>query len=224
MPPRGLRCGISGTEKGQRHDADGPPPLSASPMTPVERQRIYRAGHLEEERKRKAAHRDTHREQQRVWRAAHLEEVRERDRRYRLKRREEIAQKDAWYRAAHREEARNRTAAWRKANPEKTRENMRAWKESNPERVRADHSKDKAVRRGAALCDHAGCLTVGATQLAWMVNEHACYLCGTPVWQGVNLHMDHLLPVARGGIHCADNLRPACGPCNMRKGTKVVAL
>ena len=31
-----------------------------------------------------------------------------------------------------------------------------------------------------------------------------------------------LVPIARGGVHCAENLRPACSACNLRKGAKTL--
>jgi len=94
----------------------------------------------------------------------------------------------------------------------------------DPEEIRERHltyhREWSAKRRGAPVCEHADCLAIGASALAWQTNEHVCYLCGTQLWGGFNLHMDHVIPVARGGVHCADNLRPACASCNHRKGAK----
>jgi 5-methylcytosine-specific restriction endonuclease McrA len=55
-----------------------------------------------------------------------------------------------------------------------------------------------------------------------MTSNRCCYLCGSPLLDGVNLHMDHLIPVVRGGVYCAENLRPACPACNFRKGAKLL--
>ena len=46
-----------------------------------------------------------------------------------------------------------------------------------------------------------------------------CYLCGEEgVYEGrEGLHIDHVIPIARGGAHAMDNLRPACAPCNHMK-------
>ena len=35
--------------------------------------------------------------------------------------------------------------------------------------------------------------------------------------------MDHVVALARGGLHCASNLRPACEPCNLSKYTKLLS-
>lgn len=42
-----------------------------------------------------------------------------------------------------------------------------------------------------------------------------CYLCGAK-----SEHIDHVIPLARGGRHSIGNLAPSCANCNHRKGTK----
>lgn len=45
---------------------------------------------------------------------------------------------------------------------------------------------------------------------------HACIFCG----HTTNLHMDHVTPHSQGGRDSSDNLRPLCGPCNLRRGVQ----
>ena len=164
--------------------------------------------------------------------AAHREEEAARDAAYRAAHREEKRVRDAAYHATHREMRRARDAA----NPERKRAYKATWYAKNRERAGADFAAWYALnadsqrakardagarRRGAHACDHQWCLALGPAFLAWQISEHRCYLCGTPVWPGVNLHMDHVQPIAHGGTHCADNLRPSCANCNLRKGTHV---
>lgn len=47
-------------------------------------------------------------------------------------------------------------------------------------------------------------------------DEYRCVVCGTYL----DLQVDHILPVARGGTNDFDNLQTLCGPCNASKGTK----
>lgn len=164
---------------------------AADPEPPKARAAAWHAEHREVANERRGAyyraHRHEHRVKAREWEAAHTQEIK--------------AYKKAYY-AAHRTEILARVAAYNLARPDKRREG---------------HRKSKALRRGGAVCTHVSCLALGAAELAWQLGRHVCYLCGTPVWQGVNLHMDHVVPVARGGVHCADNLRPACATCNASK-------
>jgi|ERR1035437_3573496 5-methylcytosine-specific restriction endonuclease McrA len=51
-------------------------------------------------------------------------------------------------------------------------------------------------------------------------NDHKCFYCKVGVKRGINLHLDHKMPLSRGGAHTIDNLVPSCATCNLRKGTK----
>lgn len=44
-----------------------------------------------------------------------------------------------------------------------------------------------------------------------------CAYCGRGETDGVRLHIDHLVPVARGGATTLDNLVTACQECNLGK-------
>ncbi|MBA3833743.1 MAG: HNH endonuclease [Chthoniobacterales bacterium] len=48
---------------------------------------------------------------------------------------------------------------------------------------------------------------------------YSCAYCGSDA----NLHIDHVIPLARGGSNTFDNLVTSCGPCNQSKGTKLLA-
>lgn len=47
----------------------------------------------------------------------------------------------------------------------------------------------------------------------------ACVYCGS----ADQLHIDHVLPVVRGGRSERENLCVACAPCNLSKGAKTLA-
>ena len=58
-----------------------------------------------------------------------------------------------------------------------------------------------------------------------------CHICGTPInlkaprkagkkgWEH-GLHLDHLIPISKGGPDTIDNVRPAHGLCNRSKGAR----
>lgn len=48
-----------------------------------------------------------------------------------------------------------------------------------------------------------------------------CHLCGK-VCEVAEIHLDHVVPLARGGDHSAANLRVACATCNLSKGARAV--
>lgn len=53
-------------------------------------------------------------------------------------------------------------------------------------------------------------------------NNNLCFYCGIIVVRGINLHLDHKIPLCKGGEHNIDNLVPSCKKCNLMKGTKSV--
>jgi 5-methylcytosine-specific restriction endonuclease McrA len=57
------------------------------------------------------------------------------------------------------------------------------------------------------------------TEAAWLrlcfEYAYACAYCGA--W--TTLTADHRLPLSRGGTNSIENILPACGTCNSRKGT-----
>ncbi|MBO7310160.1 MAG: HNH endonuclease, partial [Clostridia bacterium] len=48
-----------------------------------------------------------------------------------------------------------------------------------------------------------------------------CQICGSSAQDGVKLHVDHIIPVAKGGQTIASNLRTLCDRCNMGKSDKM---
>lgn len=46
-----------------------------------------------------------------------------------------------------------------------------------------------------------------------------CQICGASQEDGVKLHVDHIKPVARGGLTVPENLRTLCQSCNLGKSS-----
>jgi 5-methylcytosine-specific restriction endonuclease McrA len=95
---------------------------------------------------------------------------------------------------------------------------LREWKRENCHRTRHYHNKRRAAKRGNLTQEDADRIAAlyGLSQ-HW---EHvACYLCGR--WTSPDdRHIDHILPLARGGGETIDNLAVACAHCNLSKGDK----
>ena len=51
-------------------------------------------------------------------------------------------------------------------------------------------------------------------------DEFRCVLCGREADDGVKLHVDHILPVSKGGKTVMNNLRTLCPDCNLGKSDK----
>lgn len=113
---------------------------------------------------------------------------------------------------------------WRKENPEKYVAGHRGWYARNAEYARAAKLAEyrrnpeafyarnlvRKARLADALCEHGPkCVT---DEFIAEVYASQCLYCGAPAQ-----HLDHFYPIARGGLHCVENIVPACQPCNNSK-------
>jgi len=68
----------------------------------------------------------------------------------------------------------------------------------------------------------------GSTSLRRRVTlwaEIRCEYCGlSQLGQAATFHLDHVVPVAAGGMAVLDNLALACIHCSLRKGARVMVL
>lgn len=107
--------------------------------------------------------------------------------------------KDARYRTTHRQEARERNKKWSAANPvvkRALRENYRARKAAGGEHTAAD------------------------IRLLMKSQQGLCWWCGKPV-DPKKYHVDHRIPLSRGGSNNPDNLCITCPTCNLSKNDKL---
>jgi 5-methylcytosine-specific restriction endonuclease McrA len=52
-------------------------------------------------------------------------------------------------------------------------------------------------------------------------DNFTCVLCGASARQGARLHVDHIIPISKGGKSTFDNLRTLCERCNVGKSNKM---
>lgn len=52
-------------------------------------------------------------------------------------------------------------------------------------------------------------------------DNYRCVICGRSAEDGVVLHVDHIIPVSKGGKTVAENLRTLCADCNIGKSDKL---
>jgi 5-methylcytosine-specific restriction endonuclease McrA len=153
---------------------------------------------------RYAANREKILEKNRViakrWIAANQERSRENARRWREENRER-------HRAA--------TRRWHLENRERDRENARTWLASHPVDRRGNARRYRARKRGATVGD----IPCDAEHQLLGFQRGRCAYCHAPL---TDYHVDHIIPLARGGAHSWENLVLACPPCNLSKGDKLV--
>lgn len=117
-------------------------------------------------------------------------------------------------------------------NPEFRQElsdNQRKWNKENRIRRRELNRKHSRIRRSKALGNGVSKYTEAEVLEMYGTD---CHICQTPIDLKANrqpgkpgwkkgLHIDHLVPILRGGPDTLENVRPAHGLCNTSKGAKV---
>lgn len=105
-----------------------------------------------------------------------------------------------------------RERKWRLEHTEEWSEYQRKYR-NKPERLEPNrqHVRDRDARiRGVDAT-----LTIDEWVTILETFNYQCVYCGAPYE-----HQDHFIPLSKGGTHTADNVVPACGPCNQRKSNK----
>jgi 5-methylcytosine-specific restriction endonuclease McrA len=137
--------------------------------------------------------------------------------------------------------ARERALRWRLANPERAKANSqkharegreaaasraREWYQKNHERALAYrkmrretlHDQTRfSVRTSTAKArtlDRSGRFSKAEWDSMVVSLGSCCAYCGA---FGVPLQIEHVIPTSSGGKHRAENILPACGPCNQSK-------
>ena len=145
---------------------------------------------------------------------------------YRLENAEQLSDYNKLWRLENAEQKRQADKKWAAANRDKTRLNSRRYRERNPERARAASSKygaknpeigrrARAVRRARVAANEV--LVVSLKDMGRLLNRPCAY-CGAK-----SEHLDHVIPISRGGGHKIGNLIGSCAPCNQSKSAMLVS-
>lgn len=150
--------------------------------------------------------------------AANPERMRENGRciavRYRAKHPEKVLISQAVWRAANRDSERERSRRWREDNPTKMREASAKWARMNPDKTTSYASARRARKSSVIVTPDADSIVRRMSS-----EDTFCFYCNT-LLLAREVHVDHVIPLARGGPHASINFVAACAECNTRKHTK----
>lgn len=146
------------------------------------------------------AYRETHREERAAYQRAYYE-----------KHRENITAAQRAYYEAHREEEAARSRARYEANPEREAARKRDWRKANRGLVSVYQARRRALKAGAPR--------VEKIDRAYVYERDGgrCHICRKKAPQR-GFHLDHLIPLSKGGEHTHDNVAVAHASCNARRG------
>lgn len=126
--------------------------------------------------------------------------------------------RDNAYNAAHPLEHRARARRSALSRVAEVKAYQRQWAIDNPGRIRAIQQNRNALRIGAQV----GCRKAYAAFVAWAKSIPAvrCYWCGAKTLPG-DRHLDHIIPLSKGGADAVANLCVSCPRCNLTKNAKL---
>jgi 5-methylcytosine-specific restriction endonuclease McrA len=142
-----------------------------------------------------------------AWKAANRDKVNATARKY------DRAHPDAHkkWKAENLDKVNEARRAYYQSNAEKEKIACRLWAEKNPDAVRTKTLNYQARKKGAE-----GNHTAKDIKALYAAQSGACVYCRADLNEG--FHVDHIVPLARGGSNWITNLQLTCGYCNRSKG------
>jgi 5-methylcytosine-specific restriction endonuclease McrA len=114
------------------------------------------------------------------------------------------------------EKTRAASEKWRIEN----RDYQKRYLELNPERFRVASAKRRAIKKSnstPAQIDSANRKIIRMLKNKFVL----CPYC-EEIFKPLEMHVDHILALNRGGAHSAENVTLACKKCNLSKGDKIL--
>lgn len=144
-----------------------------------------------------------------IYREKNLEKIKEEKKKYYTKNKDKISKKCKQYYTDNKNNILKTCKIYRENNKEK----IRAY--SRTEKGRAIMAKSKGFRR---MKKRKGDVT--SSQIEELIKKsNVCYWCGIKIINH-EMHIDHYVPLSKGGEHTISNLVVSCPACNLKKSAK----
>ena len=154
--------------------------------------------------------------------------------RWRERNREKTREAARRYYQRHRNECLSYRKRWHEDNKERALAKQKEYAEVNKEEIKAYRrkwdkgEKGRQIRKAASHRRRLNGASYISAEIVRLVEQRnleifevlSCEYCGRAV-KG-NYHLDHRIPLSRGGNNSFDNFSISCSKCNLSKGQKTV--
>ena len=144
------------------------------------------------------------------------------------KHKEKRIQEKAEYRESNRKLLADKQKEYYRENKEECIEYQKKYRAYNKERIRDYWKMYRATEQGKTVKRNSnhkrrtltknGDVTVQQLKELYLTAKN-CYWCNTKLNKN-NTHLDHLMPLSKGGEHTLSNLVISCPTCNLQKNAK----
>ena len=154
--------------------------------------------------------------------------IKKQKREYYLRHKEEIKAKTKEYYKDNIEDIKIKNIEYRKKNFEKLKQAKQKYVSENKEKVRERHRRYMNTEKGKLIAknmkhkrraaEKKGDVTTKQLEKLY-IETKCCYWCNCKL-NKKNTHLDHYIPLAKGGKHTISNLVLSCDVCNRVKSSK----
>ncbi len=133
------------------------------------------------------------------------------------------------YHQENKERIKERLFSYRKNNRQVIAKKIKKWIANNPEKYREMNVRNARNRRARIFASIAN-FSLSDESYLRSYFDNRCVYCGRFEDENFVMHLDHFIPLAKGGQHTAKNIVTACGKrvnayhpetsCNLSKGGK----
>jgi len=124
------------------------------------------------------------------------------------------AVRGAKYYALNREKVISDSAKYHTEHPEQAKATRSRWKKKHPEKVRIAYHNYQANKK-----ENGGKVSLGLAERLLTRQKNRCAVCKKSL-KKTGYHLDHIVPLARGGKNEDRNIQITCPKCNMQKNAK----
>lgn len=161
-----------------------------------------------------------------TYRAGHKEQARITGKKWAEANQDRVKSNRAAYYALNKNKIRSSNDLWTKANPEKAKAYGVAWRQRNKDQVRESRASYRGknlkayriYRQNRRLAQSGGRLSPDISETLFSLQKGKCACCKRPL--GADYHLDHIMPLALGGVNADGNMQLLRKRCNLQKNAK----
>ena len=165
----------------------------------------------EQKRKRTASNRNRGRIKNR-------EQIKASRKRYHAENREQIAERYKQYYAENQDRRQEYAKQYHIENRDGLAVKQKQYRKDHSEEISRKNAKRRAIKSKATIGDHAD---IVAWEKQWRSKKTVtCHWCSKRI-KTADVHVDHVVPLSKGGAHSVENLCVSCETCNLSKHAKL---